>query len=552
MQIFTFYKNKNKNMKNIFWLLVFSVGFSSAQKVETLGAAFNTEYNEMHPVVAPDNKTLYFVRENHPSNNYGKNGSIDVWNSERMSDGRWSVARKMPNSINKDEYNDLFSISPDGNTALIRGVYTNGRRENVNGISVCKKVGNNWGQPNKLDIPKLDAMVKGQFLTAYLSNTGKVLILAFSEKKNSKEDDIYISLLDKSGKWSKPESLGKDINTGASETTPFLAADNTTLYFASDRKGGEGGFDIWVAKKKGKGWDSWSSPINLGKPTNSELDDLYYSIDASGEFAYMASKKNSVGKNDLVRIRLREEEKAAPIDAAIQSSTLAENTSTQKQEKKPEEVSLTAPTPVIMLSGKVLDSKTGKPKEAKIIWENLEDGEELGEASSNPSTGEYKIVLPYGKRYAIRAEAKDFISVSKNLDLTTPGNFKEINNEDLNLAPIQAGVVVQMYNIFFEFGRASLQSESFLELDRIAKMLKDNPNMVIEVQGHTDNVGSDEANLKLSQQRADSVRDYIIKKQIPQERVRSLGLGESKPIASNATTEGQAKNRRVEFEIIRK
>jgi OOP family OmpA-OmpF porin len=548
-----FVDTKILQVMKYYLLLVFSISGLLpskiiAQKVESLGAAFNTEYNEIHPVIAPDGQNLYFVRVSHPSNNYGKDGSNDVWWSELLKDGRWSIARKMPNTINKDQYNDLFSITPDGNTALIRGVYTNGRKENEVGISICKKAGSGWSQPNKLEVPKLESMCKGQFLTAFLSNNGKVLLLAFSEKRNGKEDDIYVSLLDKAGKWSKPESLGNDINTGGSETTPFLASDNTTLYFASDRKGGEGGFDVWVAKRKGKGWNSWVAPVNLGKPTNSELDELYYTIAASGEYAYMASKKNSVGKSDLMRIRLREEVKTAPDDAAIQSSKIAD---AKPKEVKIEE-SITAPTPVVMLSGKVIDQKTGRPTEAKIVYENLEDGEELGVAYSNPNTGEYKIVLPYGNRYAIRAEAKDFISVSKNIDLSIKGSFKEIKGEDLALAPIQVGTTVQLYNIFFRFGSAILQEESFFELDRMVKLLQDNPNMVIEVQGHTDNVGSNEANLKLSQQRADTVRDYILKKKIPQERIRSLGLGETKPLVSNATTEGQAKNRRVEFEIIRK
>lgn len=524
--------------------------YGFAQKVEPIGSAVNTEFNEIHPLISPDAQVLYFLRENHPSNNYGKEGSNDVWSSEKLNDGRWGIARKMPNTINKDRYNDIFSISPDGNTVLIRGVYNKGRKENEVGISICKRSGSGWTQPDKLDIPKLDLMCKGQFLTAFLSNNGKVLLLAFSEKKNSKEDDIYISLLEKDGDWSKPVSIGKDVNTNASETTPFLAADNKTLYFASDRKGGEGGFDIWVSKRKGRNWDSWTEPVNMGKPTNSDENELYYTIAASGEFAYMSTRKNSLGKSDLVQIRLIEEKKKVVEEAALQAST---NTPTGKKvEEEDTKESLTAPTPVVLLSGIVKDQKTGRPTEAKIIYENLEDGEELGVAYSNPNTGEYKIVLPYGSRYAIRAEAKDFISVSKNIDLTVVGSFKEIKGEDLGLAPIQAGVTVQLFNIFFEFGKAALQPQSFFELDRMIAVMNKNPNMVIEVQGHTDNVGSDENNLRLSQQRADAVRDYFVKKNIPQERVQSVGYGESKPIASNATTEGQAKNRRVEFEIKRK
>lgn len=520
-----------------------------AQKVETLGGAVNTEYSEIHPLIAPDGQTLYFVRVSHPSNNFGKDGSNDVWFSDLMSDKRWAVARKMANTINKDRYNDLFSITPDGNTALIRGVYTNGRKTDEVGISISKKKGITWQQPNKLDIPKLDAMCKGQFLTAFLSNSGKVLILAFSEKKNSKEDDLYISILDKLGKWSKPESLGNDINTPSSETTPFLAADNNTLYFASDRKNGEGGFDIWVSKRKGKSWTGWNKPINLGKEINSDKDEMYFSIEASGEFGYMSSKNKAVGKSDLFKIRLREEAKKASDDAAL---TASKNIDTKKDTEKKEEIPVLAPTPTILLSGVVKDQKTGKPAEAKIIYEDLDSGEELGVADSNPLTGEYKISLPYGNRYAIRAEAKDFIPVSKNIDLTIQGSFKEIKDLDLSIAPIQTGVTVQLYNIFFKFGQATLEPESFFELDRMIAVMSQNPTMAIEVQGHTDNVGSAEANLRLSQQRADAVRDYFVIKKIAMDRVKSVGFGEAKPIASNATTEGQAKNRRVEFEIKRK
>lgn len=530
-------------------LLLLTYIYTFAQKVETLGGAVNTEYSEIHPLIAPDGQTLYFVRVSHPSNNFGKEGSNDVWFSDLMSDKRWAVARKMPNTINKDRYNDLFSITPDGNTALIRGVYTNGRKTDEVGISISKKKGTAWQQPNKLDIPKLDAMCKGQFLTAFLSNSGKVLILAFSEKKNSKEDDLYISLLDKAGKWSKPESLGNDINSTSSETTPFLAADNNTLYFASDRKNGEGGFDIWVSKRKGKSWTGWNKPINLGKEINSDKDEMYFSIEASGEFGYMSSKNKAVGKSDLFKIRLKEEVKKASDDAAL---TASKNSDTKKDTDKKEEIPVLAPTPTILLSGVVKDQKTGKPAEARIIYEDLDSGEELGVADSNPITGEYKISLPYGNRYAIRAEAKDFIPVSKNIDLTIQGAFKEIKDLDLAIAPIQTGVTVQLYNIFFKFGQATLEPESYFELDRMISVMGQNPTMVIEIQGHTDNVGSAEANLRLSQQRADAVRDYFVIKKIALDRVKSVGFGEAKPIASNTTTEGQAKNRRVEFEIKRK
>ncbi|WP_341227520.1 OmpA family protein [uncultured Arcticibacterium sp.] len=546
-------------MKKISFLILFTLCTknASSQELQKLGSSINTEYNEIHPVISPDGESLYFVRVSHPSNNHGKSGSNDVWYTQHRSDGRWSIARKMPNTINKDKYNDLFSISPDGNTVLIRGVYKNGRKQNEVGISKCQKTKTGWTQPEKLDIPKLDAMCKGQYLSAFLTNNGKVLILGFAEKKNSKDDDLYISSLGRDGKWSKPESLGPDINTGSSETTPFLASDDYTLYFASDRKGGQGGSDIWVSKRSDRTWKKWSTPINLGEKINSPEDDYYYSITATGEYAYMTTKSETIGKGDIIRFKLRDNSESEEVVGALQSSNneIASKTTKPKTKEELEKEkldALTSPNPVVMLSGKVIDTKTQRPIEARIIYETFPGGEEIGVANTNPTTGEYKIVLPYGQMYTVRAEANDFIAIGKNIDLTEVGSFKEIKGENLELAPLLAGVTVAMSNIFFEFASANLEKESFPELDRLAGVLLANKNMAIEVQGHTDNVGSAEANLKLSQARANSVRDYLLTKNVPIEKVASVGMGMGKPIASNATTEGQAKNRRVEFIITKK
>ncbi len=533
--------------------LYFSPNELFAQSMEQLGSALNTEFNELNPVISPDGKTLYFVRVSHPSNNYGAKGSQDVWYSENR-DGSWTIARRMPNSINKDQYNDLFSITPDGNTILISGVYNGGRRENEAGLSTCKKTKTGWSEPQKVIIPKFDDMCKGQFLTACLSNDGKTLILAFSEKRNSKQDDLYVSFLGKDGKWTKPESLGDNINTGDTETTPFLASDNYTLYFATDRKGGLGGTDIWVSKRLDRSWRKWSKPINMGDKVNTDANELSYTISASGEYAYMSTKKNSVGKGDLVRFKLREEKKVEPtIPGGTQiSNNRVEEQKNQKEGKNPVDEGSRNPTPVVMISGKVVDQKTGRPIEAKIVYQDLADGEELGEAYTNPATGEYKIVLPYGKKYSYHAIAKDFIAIGKNIDLTEVKEFKEINGDDLKLVAIKEGEKVPLNNIFFEYAKATLRSESFPELDRIAETLKSNVSLTIEIQGHTDNVGSNESNLKLSQDRAESVRTYLLSKKLPANRVTSVGFGETRPIASNDTEEGKAQNRRVEFVIVKK
>jgi OOP family OmpA-OmpF porin len=538
---------------SILLLAVLSSFLTKAQTLEQLGSAINTEFNELNPIIAPDDKTLYFVRVSHPSNSFGTKGSQDVWYSEKRDDGNWTIARRMPNTINKDQYNDLFSITPDGNKILVSGVYHNGRRDNMAGISMCKRTKTGWSEPEQIVIPKFDEICKGQYLTACLSNDGKTLILAFSEKKNSKEDNLFVCFLGRDGKWSKPESLGSDINTGSTETTPFLASDNYTLYFASDRKdGGLGGTDIWVAKRKDRSWTKWSKPVNMGEKVNTDANEYSFSVAASGEYAYVSTKKNSVGKGDIVRFKLREDKKEAPVVAGLQTSDKSEEQKSLDNGGTPIDPNSLAPTPVVIVSGRVVDSKTGKPiQDAKILYKVLPDGDE-GEAYTNPATGEYKIVLPYGAKYSYRAEVKGSIGIEKFMDLSEIGVHKIIKDDVIKIAPIEVGVELPLNNIFFEYAKATLRPDSYPELDRIVDTMKENPNLAIEVQGHTDNVGSNESNLKLSQDRAEAVRKYLLSKKIQTARVTSVGYGETKPIATNDTEEGKALNRRVQLAIVRK
>jgi len=506
-------------------------------QLENLGKTVNTEFNEIAPIISPDGKTIYFSRISHPQNTNGTKGSQDIWFSELKND-KWTQARRLPSPINKEEYNSLYSITPDGNTLLLKGAYKNGIYE-TRGFSLSKKTARGWSAPNKIEIPGYAKTSKGQFDCGYLSTDGKVLVMSFSEKKNSKVDNLYVSFKQKDGTWTKPMDLGKEINTEEfTETTPFLAPDGVTLYFSTDRKGGQGSNDIYYSKRIDKSWKRWSRPVNLGQAINTDGYDAYYTISAAGDYAYMISFKDTEGKGDIVRYNLQP--KVAPGDT----------TTTQPM----------VPTsdPVVMISGRVIDSKTGKPIEATIIYETLPDGEEAGTATTNPTTGEYKIVLPYGQKYSMRAVAPDFIAEGESIDLTDSTangkgkNYREITNKSLKLIPIEEGQIVRLNNIFFAFGKATLSKESFPELDRIGITMNDNKKLFIEIGGHTDNIGGNETNLKLSQDRADSVREYLIGKGIEPDRVQSKGYGETKPVAKNDTPEGQQINRRVEFRILKK
>ncbi|GAB2570335.1 OmpA family protein [Spirosoma areae] len=507
-------------------------------RVENLGIQVNSEYNEINPMISPDGRMLYFARISHPNNTHGVKGSQDIWYSE-LDGSKWGPARRMGFPLNKDEYNCAYSITPDGNTMLIKGQYANGNYE-TRGFSLSKKTATGWSPPQKMDIPNYVSMSKGQFDCGFMSADGKVLLMAFSEKKNSKEDDIYVSFRQKDGSWTKPMDLGPEVNTKFTETTPFLAPDGATLYFSSNREGGLGNNDIYVCKRVDKTWKHWSKPVNLGPNVNTDGYDAYYTLSASGDYAYLTTFKNTFGKGDIVRVKLTDDRPANEPGKVGGGDDVA---------AKP---AITRPDPVALISGKVIDQTTGKPIEARIIYQTLPDGAEAGEANSDPITGEYKIVLPYGQKYTMRAIAKDFIAEGGNVDLTQPKGFQEIKGNDLKLVPIEVGRSVRLNNIFFDTGKSELRPESGPELDRLVTTLNEAPKIVIEVRGHTDNTGSSEINTKLSQDRADAVREYFVSKGIEPDRVASKGFASTKPVATNDTDEGRQQNRRVEFVIVKK
>lgn len=226
------------------------------------------------------------------------------------------------------------------------------------------------------------------------------------------------------------------------------------------------------------------------------------------------------------------------------------------------------PDPVVLVRGKLIDQKTGLPIGSKIIFETLPDGKEAGIAQSDPQTGEYEIQLPVGKQYGIRAEAKDHLSTNQNLDLRkiaygpvkqdlalVPTGAKDTDKpvvvEPIEVAPIADNATIPLNNIFFDFDNASLRSESFPELNRIVALMAERKNMTVEISGHTDNLGPDAYNMKLSERRAKSVSKYLVEKGVDTNRITTTWFGETKPVDTTNTKAGNRKNRRVEFKILK-
>ncbi len=561
-------------MRKLLFFLLMS-GFLMAQKApENLGSAVNSEFSELNPVISPDGRTLYFGRKNHPANRYGVkgsetiSGSQDIWFSEKVGD-TWSSARRLSEVLNRDQYNTILSISPDGQTILLKGAYVNGAYE-TRGFSISNKTTAGWTVPVKVDIPGYEQMSKGKNEYGYLTMDGKAILLAFARKKNSEDDDLYISFFEE-GRWTRPLELGEEINTKYSETTPFLSADGKTLYFSSDRPGGQGSQDIYLTRRLDDTWQHWRKPQNLGSPINTDEYDAYYSIAAKGDYAYFMSGKGSLGKKDIFRLAVEAPPGGDAAGGSVNESSqvggaasdLVKGSSLRDlvKESPPDGGPVNGSTrsvtsqesdPVVLLSGTVLNQQTGKvPEDASVTYEDLSNGKVLGQAKPDPTTGKYKLVLPYGKNYGITAKAKGLIPTSTNLDLTTMrGRYLELDDRDLSMVPLVKGNTATINNLFFDLGKATLKPESEPELKRILQVMKENMALVIEISGHTDNTGSDEINNKLSLERANAVKENLLKGGIDQARIKTKGYGKSKPKADNATEEGRQINRRVEIEIL--
>jgi len=274
-----------------------------------------------------------------------------------------------------------------------------------------------------------------------------------------------------------------------------------------------------MSKRLDKTWQKWTDPVNLGSPINTPDWDAFFTMDAGGEYAYLTNSVEGFGESDIVRVKLLEREK---------------------------------PDPVVLVTGNVFNSKTKQPLAASLVYETLPDGVVAGNGVSNADDGAFKMVLPYDKNYLIRASADKFFAQSENLNLDSlvKIGYKEIH-KDLYLVPIEIGQVVRLNNVFFDFDKWDLRPESFVELDRVVKLLMENPAIEIEMSAHTDNYGSDEYNYKLSDNRARSVMEYILTKGISPGRITSQGYGETMPVAPNDTPENRQLNRRVEFKILK-
>ncbi|MEY3398862.1 MAG: hypothetical protein RL220_1456, partial [Bacteroidota bacterium] len=485
---------------------------------KNLGTSINTPENEYYPCLTADGSTLLFTRQiKDPKAYTGK--QEDFFISQKDND-QWSKSVPVM-EINTPNNEGAPTLSPDGQVIIFTACedVTGAWGGNRQGIGSCDlfyayRRGNSWSDSQNL----------GGAVNSYgwesqpsFAADGRTLYFVRGRFKDGgiKEQDIYVAHLTEEGAWTKPEPIPGKVNTPYEEESVMIHPDGSTLFFSSNGHTGMGGLDIFMSRLQPDG--TWGKPVNLGYPINTHKDENSLLVSADGELAFFASDRDGgQGGLDIYSFELYD---------AIR------------------------PTPVTYVNGIVKDAVTGKKLESRFQLTDLESGKMVAESYSNPLSGEFLVCIPAGKDYALSVSKEGYLFHSENFSLK---NYNRIEpfKLDVNLQPIKAGATVVLNNIFFDSNSYTLLPTSHVELDALAKLLRANPSMNIEIGGHTDNVGSDTDNQVLSERRAAAVVQYLTGKGIEAARLQSKGYGETSPIDSNDTESGRARNRRTEFRIL--
>lgn len=479
---------------------------------QNMGEAINSKYDEYWPSLSADGQTMVLT-VNLPIDTSRKetfrNRQEDFYYSE-FEDGRWTQARPVGAPLNTPGNEGAQTLSADGKLMIFTGCNRQDGYGNCD-LYFSQKEGDRWTVPQNMGKPINTASKETQ---PSISSDGKTLYFASNRPGSKGGLDIYKTTLSDDGYWENPVNLGDSINTVYDDQSPFIHPDNQTLYFSSKGWLGMGGFDLYMSRRTGD--NTWTKAKNLGYPINTNFNEVGLIVNARGTTAYYSSNRlGGRGGDDIYSFDLYKEVR---------------------------------PTPVSYMKGKVFDAETLLPLTARFELIDLASAKNIMDAWSN-NDGSFLICLPEGKDYALNVNKKGYLFYSDNFTMTH-GDFSKPFLKDVPLKPIKVGESVVMRNIFFDLDSYTLKPESKIELERLVKLLKDNPLIQIEISGHTDNTGKPEHNLKLSDNRAKSVAEYLVQHGIEANRLVSKGYGDTKPVTGNNSEEGRAQNRRTEFKVI--
>jgi OOP family OmpA-OmpF porin len=465
--------------------------------------AFELQY---FPVLTADQSELIFTRRLGD----GPNDDEDLVISRKNSNGQWLAPESISRNINtKDNREGTCSISADGRKLILTVCPLNGCD-----LYESIKIGNDWSEPRNLG-PNVNSRAWDS--QPSLSSDGRTLYFISNRGGGLGQRDIWVSVMNDMGQWTKAVNLGSNINSQFDEYSPFIHANNKTLFFSTNGRPGFGGYDIFYSNRDSSGW---TTPKNLGAPINDPLEQFSLFITADSRKGYYSREETLPDGHSRSKIY----EVLIPLQNQVEYRSN-------------------------YVKGIIRDKVSKSPLGAKIELLSIKTDEVISLVSSDSVTGEYLMVLTQGDEYALYVTKAGYLFKSYNFNYSEITDFQPITI-DMDLEKVMAGSVAVLNNIFFDVDKYELKEKSSPELQKILRFLKENPRVRVEIGGHTDNSGSASHNRELSEKRARSVYGFLVQHGVDKARLEPKGYGPDRPISPNDTEEGRQQNRRIEFRIL--
>lgn len=502
--------------------------------IENIGAVINSEHSDYGPVISGDESVLIFTsrRENTTGGGRSREDNQfyeDIYISYRENDN-WSKPKKIGSNINTKFNEASIALSNDGQELFIY--------EDDNGGDIYTselKGKRNWSRPKNLD-----ANINSRYHepSASITDDGKTIYFSSDRPGGLGGLDIYKCEKDEKGNWSEPENLGPIINTPKDDDAPFIHYDRKTLYFSSRGHRGLGGYDIFYSELIN---GNWTSPVNLGYPINTPDEDVHFVLSANYKTGYYSSvQPGGFGSKDIYVVRMPDYRDVEIIDFQLSIKTVAVgfNPLITNDPKKA----------IVILRGVVRDEFTDELISARMTLTDVEENKVVDEINSISPKGVYFTTMFTGRKYLLYVQKEGYLYHSEYFEIPV-GVVNQEKVINIYLRRLRKNESIE-FRALFDYNSARLKRQSYPALETLVNFLETNSRLKIRLEGHTDSIGTAERNLELSQQRARSVYEYLIRQGIDEDRLAFVGYGESQPIASNETPFGRSLNRRTEFRIL--
>ena len=461
------------------------------------------------PALTADQQELIFTRRR----GHRLEDDEDLVICRKDASGKWLEPQSVSAMINTPDNEGTCTISADGRKIIFTSCGDRGYSGNCD-LFESIKTGDQWSKPVNLG-PNVNSGDWESHPT--LSADGRTLYFVSDRRGGFGRNDIWYTTLAENGKWTKARNLGEPINTQYDERSPFIHVNGKTLYFASNGLVGYGGYDIFYSEKSG---NTWSMPVNMGGPVNNHEDQYSLFITADGKKGYYSHEENLPNGT----------EKSVLMEIQIPENQIIKFRSNY-------------------VKGVISDAKTGEKLKARIELFDINKNEIVSLVDSDSISGQYLMVLTQGSEYGLYVNKVGYLFKSLNFNYAEMKDFEPLVI-DIQLDRAKKGQGAVLQNIFFDVDRYELKEKSFTELEKVARFLDENPQIRIEIGGHTDNSGNPAYNQQLSEKRANAVYNYLISNGVSPKRLSAKGFGSSKPVASNETEDGRQQNRRIEFTIL--